>query len=380
MCFGNTETGSKTTTSTANPAVAAGATSNLNFVQGLQNQGFTPYSGQQVANFGPLQSQSFGTAGDLSANGGIYSAPAAADINRYGSAPASSVSANTISSAMSPYMNAYVQNALAPQIQMQDQQFAQQNQANDAAATSSGAYGDSRAGIQQANTSQQQDIARTGLIGNAYNSAFNTAIGAGAQDVSNNLNAQTTNASLSEQSLNRALGAATGLEGLGNYQQGINNTTNTLGQQQTAQSQAGLTANYNQWLMGQQYPFQTAQLMNQTTAAGAGAMPASTTATTSAPDNSGWAAAGAIGSALFLSDEREKENIQKVGKLDDGTPVKRFNYKADPQKKPQIGLVAQDVEKKHPDAVVQVGNRKYVNYDRATGGGLEGAFGLREAA
>jgi hypothetical protein len=51
-------------------------------------------------------------------------------------------------------------------------------------------------------------IARQGLIGNAYNSAFNTAIGAGAQDSANQLTAGTTNANLGETALNRQAPAA----------------------------------------------------------------------------------------------------------------------------------------------------------------------------
>jgi hypothetical protein len=74
---------------------------------------------------------------------------------------------------------------------------------------------------------------------------------------------------------------------------------NQAGQQQTAQQQAQLTAQYNQWLMAQQQPYQAAGLVNQTVAAGAGAMPASTHSTTSAPDNSGLALGGALLSAFI---------------------------------------------------------------------------------
>jgi hypothetical protein len=85
--------------------------------------------------------------------------------------------------------------------------------------------------------------------------------------------AGTTNANLAETALNRSLGGATALEGLQNQQLGVAGAQNTMGQQQTAQQQADLTAQYNQWLMAQQYPFQTAQLMNQTVGAGSQAMP-----------------------------------------------------------------------------------------------------------
>ena len=59
--------------------------------------------------------------------------------------------------------------------------------------------------------------------------------------------------------MQRSLGGATALEGLQTQQQGAQTTANTLNQQDTATQQAALTAQYNQWLMAQQYPFQTAQ-------------------------------------------------------------------------------------------------------------------------
>lgn len=52
---------------------------------------------------------------------------------------------------------------------------------------------------------------------------------------------------------------------------------------------------------------------------------------------------------LAMSDERVKENIKPVGKLDNGFTVYSFNYKGDPT--PHIGLIAQEVEKSRPEAV-----------------------------
>lgn len=61
---------------------------------------------------------------------------------------------------------------------------------------------------------------------------------------------------------------------------------------------------------------------------------------------------GSLGSIFAkLSDERAKENIKPVGKTNDGQTVYSYNYKGDP--KPQMGLIAQEVKKKHPDAVMK---------------------------
>jgi len=297
VCFGNQTVDTKTTTPTANPAVSSAATGNLDFVKNLQDKGFTPYGGQQVAGFSPQQQQSFGLTDAIVGNG---TAPQATNlINQYSNAPAQSVSTGTIADNMSPYMNQYVMQALAPQMRQMDIQNAATNNATNAQATGAGAFGDARTGIEQSNNAFNQNVQREGVIGNAYNQAFNTAIGAGAQDVSNQNQTQQANAGYAETALGRALGGSTALQGLQNQQLGVAQAQNQMGQQQTAQQQANLTAQYNQWLMAQQYPFQTAQLMNSTTGTAAGAMPASSTTTDAKPDNSGYAMAGTLATLLI---------------------------------------------------------------------------------
>lgn len=316
------------TSANANPAVASAALGNLDFVNNLQANGFQGYTGQQVANLSPGQQGTIDSATGIANNG--TGAQAANLIGGYASAPAQNVNASTISSQMSPYMNQYVMQALAPQLQQMDIANAKTAQATNANATGSGAFGDARTGFEQAQNSQNANVAREGLIGNAYNTAFNTAIGAGAQDVSNNLSAQNANAGYNESALNRALGGAGALQNLQTQQLGTQTTANTLNQQNTAQQQAGLTAQYNQWLMAQQYPFQTAGLANSTIGTASSAMPASTnttnigstagttantgstvansntnstgTSTTQQPNNSGLALLGSLGgSALKMA-------------------------------------------------------------------------------
>ncbi|MDI1265592.1 MAG: tail fiber domain-containing protein [bacterium] len=80
-------------------------------------------------------------------------------------------------------------------------------------------------------------------------------------------------------------------------------------------------------------------------------------------------AVSGIGSALMsglamFSDERLKDDIEKVGELYDGQPVYKYRYIDSPVF--QIGLMAQDVEKTAPDNVIEIGGYKAVNYDKAT--------------
>jgi hypothetical protein len=78
-------------------------------------------------------------------------------------------------------------------------------------------------------------------------------------------------------------------------------------------------------------------------------------------------AGGALAALPFLfslSDRRAKTDIRKVGKLDNDLPVYSFKYKGDPR--PMIGLMAQDVAKKRPEAVAKTPSGLLaVNYEKA---------------
>jgi hypothetical protein len=67
-----------------------------------------------------------------------------------------------------------------------------------------------------------------------------------------------------------------------------------------------------------------------------------------------------------FSDRRLKTDIQRVGKLDNGLPVYLYRYKGDPT--PQMGVMAQEVERRNPDAVTEIGGFKAVDYDAAVEG------------
>ena len=75
-------------------------------------------------------------------------------------------------------------------------------------------------------------------------------------------------------------------------------------------------------------------------------------------------AAGWRSSLTSFSDERLKENIEKVGETYDGLGIFKYNYLWDDT--PRIGLIAQDVERVAPEAVVEIGGFKAVDYAKAT--------------
>lgn len=83
---------------------------------------------------------------------------------------------------------------------------------------------------------------------------------------------------------------------------------------------------------------------------------------------------GKIGAAalpLMFSDERLKENIEKVGTLK-GHSLYSYNYKGND--KEHIGVMAQEVEKKRPDAVKKTaGGVRMVDYGALFNAGKKGA-------
>ncbi len=72
---------------------------------------------------------------------------------------------------------------------------------------------------------------------------------------------------------------------------------------------------------------------------------------------------GLAGTAALGSDIRMKENIRHIGHTNDGQRLYSFNYIGDTQH--QIGLMAQEVEKIRPDAVIEFEGLKYVDYAKA---------------
>ncbi len=87
---------------------------------------------------------------------------------------------------------------------------------------------------------------------------------------------------------------------------------------------------------------------------------------------------GLAGRLIGLSDRREKTDIDRIGQTEDGQNVYEYAYKRDPSRTRQIGLMAQEVEKRNPDAVINAGGRKFVDYGKALPMGS--IFGMKKAA
>jgi hypothetical protein len=72
--------------------------------------------------------------------------------------------------------------------------------------------------------------------------------------------------------------------------------------------------------------------------------------------------AGGAAGGMSLCDKRVKENIYQIGYLNNGLPVYKFTYKG--SKKVHMNVMAQDVEKVNPAAVLNIDGLKYINMEK----------------
>lgn len=291
------------------------------------------------------------------------------------------------------YMNPYTQAVADTTFQALRQQQQQEMAGQTANAIKSGAFGGDRAGLVAANLARQQQLGTAQAMSPIYQQGYSQALGTAMTGAQSNRAALQNLASqlqgIGQQGYGQQMGAAQQLAGLGQqqYGQGLGaaQQLGALGQQQygmgagTAQQlaalgtgaqaaglqgaqaqlgagtleqqtqQADLTARYQQFLQERGYDFQVAQFLANI-AMGTGALSGSTT-TTQQP-------------MPFFSDRRVKHDVKEIGKTHDGMPIYSFKYNGDEQT--NIGLMAQDVEKRRPDAVYDMGGVKGVDYKQAT--------------
>jgi len=239
------------------------------------------------------------------------------------------------------YENPYIESVAQPTYQALRQQQQQEMAGQTANAIRAGAFGGDRAGLVAANLARQQQLGTAQAMAPIYAQGYGQAVqtAAGQQGVV-------------ASDLARRMGAGQQLAALGTgaQQAALQGAQAQLAagtaEQQT--QQADLSARYNQFLQEQGYPFQVAQFLANI-AMGTGALSGSTTTTTQP--------------SSFFSDRRLKENVEEIGKLKDGQKLYRYTM-ADGRT--HIGLMADEVEKKHPDAVGLAGGYKTVDYRAAT--------------
>ena len=262
----------------------------------------------------------------------------AAGLTMGGAQAVGPLTAQQIQQYQNPFTQSVVDATRAGLQQQQGQQLSQQQ----SEAIRAGAFGGDRAGLQRAQLMGQQGLATAQAISPLYQQAYQNAVqtamgqqGVRAQDLQRQLAAGQQLGGLGATAQQAALAGAQAQLGAG------------TAEQQT--EQAGKTALYNQFLQERGYDFQTAQFLANI-AMGTGALSGSTTTTTQP--------------IPFFSDEREKTNIQPLGKglyaYDYKDDVRRAEEEGRPMPPKRVGPMAQDIEERSPGLVGDVGGHKVV--------------------
>lgn len=397
-----------------------GAGQNYGTNLGLASLGYTNAAGTNAAPYNTTAAGLFNTA--LGTGAGYNSGATGLALAGTNAVNPTALNSDAIAQYLSPYQSQVVGSTVA----QLENQFGQQRQGLTGNQILSGSFGSDRGGVGQDVLSNQQGLALGQTVGNLENQNYAQALAAAQQQQGIGLSAAQANraalqqgagqiAGIGQQSFAQGNTTGTSLLGAGNqiYNQGLGlagqylNTGNTLfGQGNTAagtygslgtagaqgyegigtgnlsnaltQGQAQLgagtvqqqtsqaldTALYNQFLQQQGYPFQVAQFLAGI-AEGTGALSGSTTTSTGNTSGYGYAP------QPFFSDERLKENIEILGHTPHGLAIAKFNYKGSPTT--HVGLIAQDVAKKKPEAVGKDQGFLTVDYAKA----LARAYGGR---
>jgi len=335
MCGGGTQT---TTTKTEIPPEVLARYNAVNArAEEAAKTPFQPYTGEFVAPLTQTQQAGVAATNQYAQTAQPYFG-AGAGLTMQGARSVGPLTQGQIGYYQNPYTQ-YVAGATQAALQQQQGQQLSQQQAD---AIRGGAFGGDRAGLQRAVLQGQQGLATAQALAPIYSQGYQQAVqtaqgqqGVVSQDLARQLQA-------GQQIAGLGTGAqAAALQGAQAQMQ-----AGTL-EQQTQQAKD--TAQYQQFLQQRGYDFQTAQFLANI-AMGTGAL-SGNTQTQTAP-------------ASFFSDKRLKHDAERVGEMHDGTPIYRFKYNGSDHT--QIGLMAQDVEKRHPEAVGESQGYKTVDYKKAT--------------
>ena len=304
---------------------------------------YVPYEGDLIAGMTPMQTQALSEFGSIGATGGQYGQALATQ------GALTSFAAPQLSSAnLSAYINPYTQNVIDRGQMDIERQRQMASNALGAEATAAGAFGGSRQGVAEGVLAGEAARAAADLSATQRQQAYDQAINAAQFDIGS----QFTGAGVQSGAADRL--AALSLGGLGAQM--------TAAEQERALEQAQLQADYAMFQEQQGYPMTQ---LNALLAAGSGIPTGLGTVTQHDPfggltaignllQGAGQAATGYT--AYKGSDMRLKENIKPVGKVGEFN-FYTWDWNEDGEKvaepdQPTFGVMAQEVEKTHPDLVM----------------------------
>ena len=319
----------------------------------LMNQPFVPYTGARVAGFNPDQLRQFQATRGLFETGMQYDPMSG--LAGLAQAPTPSLLQTDIGAYQSPYTQQVIDTTLGDIRRQQDiaQRKAQEG------AIRAGAFGGSRSAIMEAEATRPyvEQAARTAA--GLRQAGYGQALGAAESDIERQMRGRQFQAGL--------------LGGMQAEQAARLGQLGQVGLQQQALQQRGLDVPYQEFQRALGYGGQQLGLLGQ-------AMAPTTAGQRTEQDVglgnilgtgaqlAGAALMGGMNPFSFLSsDERLKDNIEYIGKSKDGHKIYTWEWN-DIAKKlrvdtPTIGVLAQEVIKYMPEAVMEDENGYYrVNY------------------
>ncbi len=307
---------------------------------------WNPATRQQVAGFNPTQQRGFSTVRQTVGDYQPYLQDAGALADR-GSAATTGAD---ISRYMNPYTDQVIGAAMNDWDLMADRRMADTN----SNAAKVGALTGDRSQVAQALAREASDREMSSGIASLRDQGWQSALGAAQTDASRALQGSQIQSGLGQLSQQLGLNDANALLASGTMQQELR--------------QKQLDAKSGNAKAQSAYPFETTQWLGsllQGIGSQAGGTSEGTGTSTAKNSGGGLGQIVGLGATLFgMSDERVKEDIQPIGETFDGQPIYRYRFAGSP--KTEIGLMAQEVEQRHPEAVADIGGLKHVNYHAAT--------------
>lgn len=251
----------------------------LGKTQTLTAANYTPYQGQRIADFTPLQNQAMGqiagqqvagqvgAGSELAGGAGMYGLGAQSNYQNMATNPY----------AVQAYMSPYQQNVVDYQKSQALRDFQMAQPMRNAAAVSKGAFGGTRQALVDAEAQRNLNSQLQGIQATGTQSAY--------QDAMRNMQFGTQTGLAGAQLAGQA-GATLGQLGQQQYGQemGINQAQLQTGALQQQQEQQGLTQSYQDFLKQQEYPYSQLAFYNSMLRGLSPVMPTTTQTYTSPPN------------------------------------------------------------------------------------------------
>lgn len=270
------------------------------YAKGIADREFVGYEGDRVAGLSDLQDSAISGYGELDAGGAAYGQ--ASDIyGDLGGFQGQNLNAAQISDVdMGQYMSPYTQNVIDASLRTLGAAQEQALNKQGAQASAAGAFGGSRHGVAEAETRKAYGEQASDLITNQMQQAFMNAQNVAGRDVAAQNQFAVGNRAAAERAAAIRAGAASGLSATAGSRLG--SEMNVLGAQMTAGDaartidQAGLDAEYQEFMREQGFPLIGLDALNTTM----GGMPTGYGTTTQQTSGLGpfLAAGGSLGMGL----------------------------------------------------------------------------------